>query len=59
MTEPVTIAKIAFLTSPDAGKFVLNIGLDDGTCIRYSISWDMLRNIAINGTRMALEKGRP
>lgn len=49
------IAKIAYLTTPAPGKFVLNIQ-PEGThdIVRYEISKAHLANIVIDGASLAL-----
>lgn len=50
------IAKLAYLTSPSQGRYVLNIqpvGSDD--LLRFEIAQAHLANIVITGTSLALQ----
>lgn len=48
-------ARLAYLTSPQAGVFVLNFQLDEGSEIqRVEIARAHLANILIDGTALAL-----
>lgn len=51
------IAKIAYLTTPSPGVFILNIQPEgsDG-CLRFEISKAHLCNILIDGTSLALRE---
>ncbi len=48
-------AKLAFLTEPSAGVFVLNFQFGDGEVMQLEISKAQLGNILVDGAGMALQ----
>ena len=49
-------AKLAYLTTPAPGVFVLNIQVGDGSVQRFEISKAHLSNILIDGASVALRE---
>jgi len=52
----MTKAKIAYLTTPAPGVFVLNIQVGNGPIQRFEISKAHLSNILIDGASVALRE---
>lgn len=52
------IAKLAYLTTPAPGVFLLNFQVDDAACtpVQFEISKAHLANILIDGTALALRE---
>lgn len=47
-------AKLAFLTQPAPGLYLLNLQFHNGAFMRVDISKSQLSNIVVEGARMAL-----
>lgn len=64
MTTSDRTAKLAYLTQPEPGQFVLNLKFEEpglergqGPFERVQISRDQLRNIVADGVAMVLQVG--
>jgi hypothetical protein len=57
MTDPRP-AKLAFLTQPAPGLYLLNLRVEGEDFYRLEISKGQLDNIVVDGANMALRAGR-
>jgi hypothetical protein len=47
-------AKLAFLSQPSQGAYLINLQFENGANLRVEISKSQLANIVVDGARMAL-----
>jgi hypothetical protein len=50
------MARLAYLTEPVPGEFILNVQVEQPDLQRYRISLDHLSNIVVDGAKMALTR---
>ncbi len=55
----MTIARLAYLTTPALGVFLLNVQVGDDEIMRFEISRAHLANIIIDGVALALRETVP